>query len=451
MTALRTIRLTRCSYPFLTMSVAVILSSVLHAPVTIAQEPLPISPLPTQPEEPPRVTHTQGLTLAECSALARKRSEDLAIHKEQITAAEGRFLQAFSGILPRVSFSSSDKRQDANGDSAFTLRSVPERKFTFTQPLFGGLKEFAAMAGERAERRERRQELLRAEELLFGDVADAFYLFLEQQDDLRVLQVTRATLSKRIDELKERERLGRSRTSEVASAESALRRVEADIELVSGQATVSRQLLEFLTGLPRVDALTDSSQPLPLLADTETYFDQADRRPDVQAEEEAWRVAQKQVTVTRAGLWPSAHVEGNYYAERAGVSKDITWDVLFLVDVPIFQGGRALGAMKETKAREREAQLLFEQTKRKAILDIQNSYTKLQASLTRRAALEQARQAAETNYQLQTDDYRKSLVSNLDVLQALQQLQDARRDVIRSTYEVKRLYWQLKIAVGETL
>ena len=426
---------------------------LLSNPATVmAQEPFPLPSAPLEhPAEQPRVAERQGLTLAECYALARKRSEDLAMHHEEITVAEGRFMQALSGILPRVSFSSSDKRQDANGASDFALRSVPERKFTLTQPLFGGFKEFAAMAGERAERRQRRQELLRAEELLFGDVANAFYLFLEQQDDLGVLEFTRATLSKRIDVLKDRERLGRSRASEVASAEAALRRVEAEIELVRGRATVSRQLLEFLTGLPRIDALADSSQPLPPPASQETYLSQAETRPDVQAEAEAWRVAQKQVAVIRGGIWPSARVESNYYAERAGVSKDISWDVLFLVDVPIFQGGKAFGAIKEAKAREREAELLFNKTKRQAILDIQDSYTNLQSSLTRRSALDQARQAAEANYQLQTDDYRKSLVGNLDVLEALQQFQDARRDVIHSTYETKRFYWQLKIAAGEIL
>lgn len=426
-------------------------SLALPSTCVIAQEPL----LPTAfpPREPPELAqgHEHGLTLPECYALARKRSEALAIQQEQIAIAESRFTQAFSGALPRLSFSSSDKRQDATGDSDFTLRTVPERKFTLIQPLFGGFKEFAAMAGANAERRQRNEELMRAGQLLFGDVANALYLALEQRDDLEALKAIRIALSNRIDELKDREQLGRSRASEVASADTALRRIEAEIELIRGRAIASRQLLEFLTGLPRVDALADSAQPLPLLASQETYLNHADVRPDVRADEEAWRVAQRQVAIAKGGLWPTARLEGNYYAERAGVLKDTTWDALLLIDVPIFQGGKGAGAVKEAKARERAAKLLFDQTKRKAILDIRNSYTNLQAALTRRAALQQARQAAETNYQLQTDDYQKSLISNLDLLQALQQLQDARREMIHATYEAKRLYWQLRIAAGETL
>jgi len=37
-------------------------------------------------------------------------------------------------------------------NSNFTLRERPEAKFTLRQPLFSGFKEFAAMAGSKAER-----------------------------------------------------------------------------------------------------------------------------------------------------------------------------------------------------------------------------------------------------------------------------------------------------------
>ena len=57
-------------------------------------------------------------------------------------------------------------------------------------------------------------------------------------------------------------------------------------------------------------------------------------------------------------------------------------------------------------------------------------------------------EASERNYRLQVEDYRLNLVSNLDVLRTLQELQDARRDAIATAYEVKRLYWNLQAATG---
>ena len=399
------------------------------------------SPLAAAEETPP-------LTLDDCVALALKRSETIAIQQELIRQTEGRFLQALSGALPRASFHASEKRQDATGDSAFTLREVPERKFTLTQPLFSGFKEFAAMGGSRAERRERTLEKARAEQLLFVDVSDAFYLLREQREDLGTLERIRATLIGRIDELEERQRIGRSRPSEVVSVEAQLRRTEAEMELVRNQETTARQLLEFLTGLPRVDAVVDPAPALPPLATEEAYLQQADARPDVRAAEEAWRVTKAGVGVARAGFWPTLDLENNYYTKRVGNARDIDWDVLLTVDVPLFQGGKTVGAVHEASSLSRQSKLRFDETKRKATLDIRDTYATLRGTIDQHLALERALAAAEENYRLEVQDYRLNLVNNLEVLQALEALQEARRDVIHTTYDAKRKYGQLLAATG---
>ena len=391
------------------------------------------------------------LTLADCYALALKRSETIATHAELIAEAEGRFLQSVSGVLPRASFVSSDKRQDGSGSSAFTLKEVPERRFAFSQPIFSGFKEFAAMAGSRAERRQRREEKVRAEQLLLVDVADAFHFVLERREDLQALEATRLALIERLDELKERERLGRSRQSEVASAEARLRRVEAEMELIRSDEVVSRQLLEFLTGLDRVDAITDPDPSLPPLEDEEASIAATAARPDVRAAEDVWRVAEKEVAIARAKFWPSVSAEGNYYIERAGAAEDVTWDATLKVDVPLFQGGQAVGATREAAARARQAKLRLTEQQRRAALDAKDSYTRLKAAQARTRALEKALQASEESYRLQVEDYRLNLVNNLEVLEALQLLQDARRDFIHATHEAKRLYWQLRVATGRAL
>lgn len=304
------------------------------------------------------------------------------------------------------------------------------------------------MAGSRAERRERQYLKTRAQHTLLVDVADAFYLLIEQRQDLAALDATRQALQARLEELKERERLGRSRTSEVASAEVQLRRVEADMELVRGQETTAAHLLEFLTGLPQIGPLADPDQMVLALAPEEDYLSTGSNRPDVRAAEETWRVAQQEVRVAQAGFWPTVDAEGNYYVDRAGAAQNVTWDATLTVDVPLFEGGKHLGAVREAQAHERESKLIFERAQREAVLDIRDTYAKLQAELTRRMTLQRALEAAEENYRLQSEDYRRSLVNNLDVLQALETLQDSRRDVIESLYEVKRLYEQLRAATG---
>ncbi|OGX47454.1 MAG: hypothetical protein A3G88_00245 [Omnitrophica WOR_2 bacterium RIFCSPLOWO2_12_FULL_63_16] len=388
------------------------------------------------------------LTLEECYELALARSEELLIHQEKIREAEGRFLEALGTVMPTATFEWSRKRQDGNNASAFSLQDIPERKFVFTQPIFSGFKEFAALAASRAQRRERAFERRRAEHLLFLDVVDAFSLLRQQREDLATLEAIRLALVERLDELAARQRLGRSRPSDRVSAEARLRRDEAEIERVRRQEATARHLLEFLTGLPQISGLADDAAGAPMLDDEETCVQRAHLRPDVQAEEEAWRIVKHEVVVAQSGLWPDVDVEGNYYTRRVGNASGVDWDVLLKVEVPIFKGSEVLGDIQTASAKARQAKWRFEQVHREAQREIRDAYSDVQLAIARQQALDRAWKAAEDNYRLQLDDYRLNIVNNLDVLQTLQELQDVRRDLIAATYDVQRLYQRLRIATA---
>ena len=379
------------------------------------------------------------LTLKECYQLALKRSEQLAIHQQQIRQAEGRFLQSLSGVLPKASFNYSNKYVD--GDQA------PEAKFTFSQPLFSGFKEFAAMAASKAETRQRRQEEVRARQLLFTDVADAFYYYGLYQEQLRSTQSIAQALWERMGELQKRVDLGRSRTSELASAESRLRKAEGDVEETKSDMTVARQLLEFLTGTT-LEAIQDEASPIFAVKTEQELADYAGHRPDVIAAQEALAVADRKVAVARAGFWPTVGLEGNYYTKKI-IESSSDWDVTLKVAVPLFQGGDNVGKLKEASAVSEEAKLTFSETERRALLDIRQAYSRWEASTRRDEALKKALDAADRNYQLQAADYRNNLVNNLDVLQALADLEDVRRGAISAANDVKRFYWQFKVKTGD--
>ncbi len=417
-------------------------------------------PLPTGAEATPPTgasgppPQPNAFTLEECYRMALAQSETIAIQQEVIVEAEGRFQQVLSGLRPRVGFSYSYQRQDDSGGGGgtrglFVQGERQDSKFTATQPLFSGFKEFAAIKAAEAEGRARASDKIRAEQLLFQDVVDAFYLLVEQQYDVAALETTRATLTQRIKELRERERLGRSRRSEAVSAEAQLARLEAEMELVRGQEATARELLEFLTGRSPLGPIADAEAGAPALASVDDYLARADSRPDVRAAEENWRAAEQSVRVARSQYWPTVGLEGNYYTQRPGILEGVHWDAALKFDLPLYHGGQTTGAVKESAARGREAGLRLAQTTRAARLEIRDAHAKVQAALARAAALDKASKAAEESYRLQEQEYRRSLVNNLDVLQALRELQDTRRDSIRAQQEAKRLYRRLLAATGD--
>ncbi len=393
-------------------------------------------------------SESSSKTLQECYELALKQSEKLAIQKEVIEEAKARFLQAISALSPRASFVYSNKWQDANSSGSTSRRETPEGKFNFSQPLFTGFKEFADIAASRTEKKQRGYEFERAKQLLFGDVSDAFYFFLSTQKDFGVLLAIEEILRERIDELEKREELGRSRPSEVVSAQAQLSRVEAEIQLIDSQRQVARQILEFLTG-EQIDRLNDETEMSPTLMPLEFYAPYSEKRLDVLASYEAWQKSKSEVISTASGYWPTVSLDSNQYTKRVGSSENIDWDATFTVEVPLFQGGETAGEVQESKAKEREAQLAFEKLKREALLEIKNAYARLNFGLKRCEALKKALEANERNYQLQLEDYNINLVNNLDVLRALEEFQETKRDFVAIQNEVKRLYGQFKVSLGE--
>ena len=396
--------------------------------------------------EPPK-----ELTLQDCYRMALKQSEEVAIRAELIAETEGRFQQALSGILPKVSFSSVDKRQDGNGGSAFTRRSLPERKFTFSQPLFSGFKEFAAMWGAKAEKHQREQLKARAEQLLLVDVSDAYHLVLEQREEIRILDAVRATLRDRTRELEAREKIGRSRPAELVAVQAQMYRVEAEWETAQSSEAVAVQLLEFLIGLDAVGELAGPGPALPAPGPEEEYLAKAAARPDVKAAEQAMEISRLQLKVAHAKFFPTVDATGNYYVDRSGAAKEVKWDASLNVNVPIFQGGAAVGASKEAESGVRQAELLLQQTRRRAAQEVRDSYVQYDSAVARARALTKALEATEESFQMESQEYRLNLVSNLEVLNTVQILQDARRELIHALYEAHRFYWKLKASAGETL
>ncbi len=384
------------------------------------------------------------LTLIDCYKLALKQSELIAIDAEQIKIAEAHFLQAFGTIMPQVSFSQTEKR---NHSSDTSFNNTHEAKFTFTQDLFSGFKEFAGMKSSKFEKSQREKEKWRAEQLLFVDVSDAFYLLLEIEQDLNALKTIEFALKDRVKELKTRESIGKSRTSEVVTTEYQLYNLEAEIQLERNQELLVRQLLEFLIGRP-FDKIGESKFDFNIKREAQ-YLAEASERPDVQASYYAWKLDQEKITIAKSGFLPQVSLEGDYFTHRTSSPADSKWLALLSVNVPIFEGTTTYGQVKEANAVAKQSGLLYTRLGRIAIENIHDAYINMQISISRKKTLGKALKSAELSYHLQTQDYKLNVVNNLDVLTAIQNLQDVRRSYIHTSYESKRFYWQLLAAAGE--
>ena len=152
--------------------------------------------------------------------------------------------------------------------------------------------------------------------------------------------------------------------------------------------------------------------------------------------------------IAQSKLWPEISIDTNLYEKREGFQSGIDWDLLLNINIPIARGGEAIGEIKKALSERKRARLTLTESRRRAELEIKQAYDAWNSSLEEIQALKAAVDASQKNYELQKEDYTRNLVNNLDVLQALEFLNDARIEADRAYFENKINYWRLRIATG---
>lgn len=175
----------------------------------------------------------------------------------------------------------------------------------------------------------------------------------------------------------------------------------------------------------------------------------ASARSDVKAAEQAVKTAWRGILVAQSGFWPTVTFDHNHYMRREGALANLDWDTLFKVTVPLFSGGETIGQLKDSIGILKQKKLSFSLAKRQAELEIKQTYQVWLSSRETSRLLKEAVALAEKNYAIQSDEYTRSLVSNLDVLAALESLNNTRQSENRTYYIMKQDEAAFRVAIGE--
>ena len=209
---------------------------------------------------------------------------------------------------------------------------------------------------------------------------------------------------------------------------------------------VAQEVLRFLTG-EDVDYAPQSLPP-PALEPMEPLMAQARARDDVQASERALDAARLNTSIARRQRWGSVGLSADYYLKRLGFSSNTHYDAVFGLTVPIWDGGVISAQTRQAKAQERSSEQGVSATRRAAERDVRSAYMNLQWSLSAVEALQKADDLASQNVKAQEQDYKLSLVTNLDVLDSLNTLQSTSLQLNSIKHQAAFARAQLDVAAG---
>ncbi|MBI3298444.1 MAG: TolC family protein [Elusimicrobia bacterium] len=391
------------------------------------------------------------ITLQEAFHFTKQNSETIAASQAGIEEAKHRVKELWGTALPQINLQATEFIQDsatAGGgvQSTFNRRERPEAKITFNQQIFSGFREFLGIKALRFRKEGLELDLARATSLLYMDVARAYLDLLGAQRELATRQTTVELTKERVKDLESRAKLGRSRNSEVLAAKVQLSRLEAQLPEVAGREAASQAVLGYMTGIEQ--RLAPQEPKPPTQTDLTHSLNLARIRSDVESLRRQFYAAEFIEKAQRRERWPTLSVGGAWYLKRVGFQEDINWDMTFAANLPLFTGNQITSRISQAELRRKAAEFNLRGTERLAQSEVKAAWTQLASSIERIGSLMAAVDLAERNARAQSEDYRLGVVTNLDVLAALTQLQDARLDLENAKLSAALWAVQLETAAG---
>lgn len=396
------------------------------------------TPAAVHAEEAPQ---TRTWTLKDAFATALERNETIAISDHAVRQAESSVRQTFGENLPELSYGRSVTMEEYSKTGHNGYFEVSKTGLT----VFG---EFASLRAAGATAEQRRFERRRTEQLLLLDVAAAFYDLLLAEANVKATRRVVDLASERLEELNDRVRLGKTRRADRLGQEVLSSNFHSQLEENLRLSGERRDLLAFLIGMPRLEGDISDAQAAIQPLSVDAYLATVDERPDVRAARLNVDALKGSLEVTRAEFFPSLGVSAAAYTDRALSNEDVDWDVLFSLNVPVwdwFARGAAMDAAgSELSQGEKEWSL----ARRLADLEIRNAYRDLMSARKQLEIRQKAVEWARQDYELQVKDDEQGLITNLELLESLDRLNTAELAYNSALLREKRSAIALKVAAG---
>lgn len=388
-----------------------------------------------------------ALTLTEAFDQAKQNTSRL---RNQVLAEEISVMKkksATAAVLPELEVSSTNVWRDEVPGTSAGEGYQHTAQFTLRQSLFQGGSEYYLLRAAQQYPEIARFNRQQTEIDLFAELAQQFCHYLSLETEAKMLAEQAALLDQRIKYLSGRVAIGRSKQTELLSARSQLARVTAEQESQADKLLKARENIANLTGVNEFTNLEDPLGHEGKWLNAQPTFD-LDALPSVKAGHLLVEQARLESKAAKCDYLPAVDLTGNYYLDRAGILADSEWDVSVVAKWQLYGGGATKADVRTKTLEAQQTELEFADLKRRLKLNYERLSQALAAKGRESKALQQAVVAAERSYQEHLRESRSGLVSDLEVLRALDDLLVVKRSANRSLFESKSLYFEVHQAAG---
>lgn len=393
-------------------------------------------------------------TLEDALVSAYQSNPQLEARRAQGRAVDEGVPQALSNWRPTVSFSTYGGRaryQTNAGDRPGMYRNPHDWTLSVSQPLYRGGRTVAATKKAEEEIQAEQAQLLAVEQDVLKSAATAYVNVLRDQAVLELNVKNEQVLQRQLEAAQDRFRVGEITRTDVAQAEARLAKAKAD--RIQGEGTLESTRAGYLkmVGTPPQN-LTHPKTPsgLPQSLEEALSLARADN-PTIRSAERTARAANHDIDLVRGELLPTVSLDGTRektWRTSSAVSFTDTTSALLKVSVPLYAQGSTYSRLREAKHTAGQRRLDVDESLRKTVEQVSTAWEGVQTAMARIKSYEAQILAAEVALDGVMQETQAGSRTVLDVLNAQQELVDAKVSLARAKRDEVVAEFDLLTSVG---
>jgi NodT family efflux transporter outer membrane factor (OMF) lipoprotein len=383
--------------------------------------------------------HSETLNALVHQALAD--NPDLEAARHGLVAAQWELKAVSGSALPQIDASGQIAREHINGSfflAPANALSVTGNRFAlgpslaYNLDVFGGVRR--SIESQQAATANVRDQVLNTYVTLVDQVVITAFDYAATREEIDVTQALVDELREQFELTQALENAGKITRSDTLQAQTQLENVRATLPGLEQQRDAYRNALAQLTGRSPDEfgaleiSLRDFTLPKELPVSLPSVL--VEHRPDILAAEDNLHQASARIGVAAAAKLPSITLSAQYAQQTSLIHEFLTqpggvWSVGMGLAAPIFHGGTLSAREKEAKEQYLQAQATYRSTVIAAFVEVANALSSVEHDRDNYLAHGRALAAARANRDLAVAQYRAGRYTELQVLTAEQQYQDA--------------------------
>ena len=372
-------------------------------------------------------------------------------------AAQEKTPQARAGLLPNAGLSANARYNDSE-------TSIPSNAefnsygwgVSATQPIYRGQNLIAYDQAKLSVQLAGNQFKAAGQDLVLRS-AQAYFEVLLAQDNLEFIRAQQAAITEQLAAAKRNFEVGTATITDTHEARARFDLATAQEIAALNQLEIKRRALYTLTG-KTVDTLA-TLKPSPQLAIPapanmdEWVARSQNQNLEVLIRQQAKQIADREIQRNRAGHLPTLDLSASYNDSRnqnfGAVQIDSKAAVVGLeLAVPIYQGGLTSSRVREAVANQEKARQELEDALRKAAQQTREAYLNVTSTEAQAKALEAALASSQKSLESTQLGLEVGVRTNIDVLNAQQQVTQAKKELASARYNFLLAVLNLKAAAG---